>query len=169
MPAKSTPVSRWLDQHFRAWRAAQSGHRAGVTHFARYLGISRDDLNNYLLRGVCPEGERLARIGRALGPEIYDLLDLPRPDPQLQQVTDAFLRLPAAERGVAEAVLQQPGLLAGLAHWVAPRTGRRRRPEAGSAKEAWRRLIDDLDDAQVLRLLAVAQAMRDQELKEKGK
>src|SRR5512136_593460 len=99
MTAKSTPVAAWLEKKFQAWRAAQTGHRAGVTQFARHIGISRDDLNNYLLRGVRPEAERLEKIGQALGWEIYDLVGVPRPDPQLRAVTEAFQRLPAGQRG----------------------------------------------------------------------
>ena len=165
---KPTPVSLWLDEKFRAWRAEQRSHRAGVTQFAKYIGIRRDDLNNYMLKGVSPEGERLEKIGQVLGPEIYDRLGLPRPDPQVRQVTEAFMQLPEAQRGVAEAVLRRPGLLNVVAQMLAPAakaTPALRR----TAKDEWRDLVRGLDDDQVLRLLAVARAMRDQELKEKEK
>jgi hypothetical protein len=170
MPAKLTPVAEWLEQKFRAWRAAQTGHRAGVTEFARHIGITRDDLNNYLLKGARPEAARLEKIGRALGWEIYDLVGAPRPDPQLFAVTEAFQRLAPAQRGVAEAVLQQPGLLdlagqllrpAGMRQGKAARTAVSRDRSALEAE--WRAIIAELDEAQVMRLLAVARALAAQE------
>jgi hypothetical protein len=168
MPPKQTPVAQWLEGKFQAWRAAQTGHRAGVTQFALYIGISRDDLNNYLLKGVRPEAERLEKIGQALGWEIYDLVGLPRPDPQLRAVTEAFQRLPAAQRGVAEAVLRQPGLLELAGQLVAPAGSRkgkaaRGRPSRQDLEQEWRAIIADLEDAQVLRLLAVARTLAAQE------
>ena len=92
----------------------------------------------------------------------------PRPDPQLHAVTEAFQRLPAAQRGVAEAVLRQPGLLDLAGQLLAPagvRRGRdaRARPARRALEQEWRTLIGELDDAQVLRLLAVARAMAAQE------
>jgi hypothetical protein len=175
MTAKPTPVAAWLEKKFQAWRAAQTSHRAGVTEFARHIGISRDDLNNYLLKGHRPEAERLEKIGRALGWEIYDLVGLPRPDPQLHAVTEAFQRLPAAQRGVAEAVLRQPHLLELAGQLLAPArkskaAGPRSAARASAAdgrrralEQEWRAIIADLDEAQVLRLLAVARAMAAQE------
>jgi hypothetical protein len=165
MTSKQTAVGRWLNEKFQAWRAAQQDHRAGVTAFARHIGITRDDLNNYMLRGVQPEGERLKKIGRVLGPEVYDLLGLTRPDPQLRQVMAAFVQLPPAQRGVAEAVLSQPGLLAALGQTLAA-LGAAPTPRR-SAKAEWKKLIDDLDDEQVQQLLAVARELRRAEQKER--
>lgn len=164
MTARQMTVARWLGEKFQAWRAAQEGRRAGVTQFARHIGITRDDLNNYMLRGVRPEGERLKKIGRVLGPEVYDLLGLTRPDPQLRQVMQAFVQLPAEQRGVAEAVLCRPGLLETLGQGLAA-VGAGRTP-LGSVKAEWKKLIDALDDEQVQRLLVVARALRRAELKE---
>jgi hypothetical protein len=176
MAAKSTLVAAWLEKKFRAWRAAQTSHRAGVTQFARHIGISRDDLNNYLLKGARPESERLEKIGRTLGWEIYDLVGVPRPDPQLQAVTETFQRLPAAQRRVAEAVLRQPRLLELAGQLLAPARKTRPARERPSAhhrralEQEWRALagelrdvIAELDEAQVRRLLAVARAMAAQE------
>jgi hypothetical protein len=168
MPLKPTPVAQWLEKKFQTWRAAQTGHRAGVTQFARHIGISRDDLNNYLLKGARPEAERLEKIGRTLGWEIYDLVGVPRPDPQLHAVTEAFQRLPAAQRGVAEAVLRQPGLLELAGQLLAPagaRKGKTARPRAArpALEQEWRAIIAELDEGQVLRLLAVARTLAAQE------
>ena len=169
MTAKSTPVAAWLEKKFRAWRVAQTSHRAGVTQFARHIGISRDDLNNYLLKGARPEAERLEKIGQALGWEIYDLVGVPRPDPHLHAVTEAFQRLPAAQRGVAEAVLSQPRLLELAAQLLRPA----RQPRAAglsrrALEQEWRAIIAELDEPQVRRLLAVARAMAAQESEAAG-
>jgi len=158
MAGKQTKVSRWLDEKLQAWRATQSEGRAGVTQFARHIGITRDDLNNYLLRGARPEGEKLRRIARALGPEIYDLLGLTRPDPQVRQVLAAFLRLSAEKRLVAEAVLTRPGVLDTVGQTLAA-LGASRLPRH-SARAQWKKLIDQLDDDQVQELLSVARDLR---------
>ena len=162
MSAKLTTVAEWLERKFHAWRAAQRGHRAGVTQFARHIGISRDDLNNYLLRGVRPEAERLEKIGQALGWEIYDLVGQPRPDLQVRAAAEAFRRLPAAQRGVAEAMLRQPGLL-DLAGQLLPAPRPARRKDRTALEQEWRAIVAELDEAQVRRLLAVARTMAAQE------
>jgi hypothetical protein len=171
MTAKRTKVARWLDDKFRAWRDTQSEGNAGVTQFARHIGITRDDLNNYLLRGARPEGKKLLQIARALGPEIYDLLGLARPDPQLRQVMKAFVRLPPDQRGLAEAVLTRPGVLQTVGQTLAalgaaPASGRAARTPRQSARAEWKKLIDALDDEQVQALLKVARELRLAELKE---
>jgi hypothetical protein len=159
MAAKSTPVAKWLQKKFRAWQAAQTSHRAGVTQFARHIGISRDDLNNYLLKGARPESVRLEKIGRTLGWEIYDLVGVPRPDPQLHAVTEAFQRLPAAQRAVAEAVLCQPRLLELAGQLFTPVKRIRAVRDRRALEQEWRALAAELDEAQVLRLLAMARTM----------
>ena len=157
MAGKQTKLSRWLDEKLRAWRATQSEGRSGVTQFARHIGITRDDLNNYLLRGARPEGAKLRRIARALGPEIYDLLGLTPPDPQVRQVLAAFVRLSAEKRAVAEAVLTRPGVLDTVGQTLAA-LGASRMPRH-SARAQWKKLIDQLDDDQVQELLSVARAL----------
>jgi len=174
MAGKQTRWAKWLEAQFAAWRKAQGDGRAGVTQFARHLGISRDDLNNYRLRGARPEGPRLEAMARALGPEIYDVLGLARPDP-LQQVVRSFASLPPDQRGVAEAVLARPGVLrafsqalgslGAMAPGAAPKNARAQARR--SARAEWKALIDALDDDQVAQLLEVARELHRAEPGEK--
>ncbi len=46
-----------------------------------------------MVRGQTPGPASLPRIAAKLGPEIYDLLGLPRPDPDLQAVISNWGRL----------------------------------------------------------------------------
>lgn len=80
----------WLEAQYIAWRSAQTAKRVSLARFAEYLEISPGALNMYLLRGSVPTGANLIRLADKLGPEIYDVLDVPRPDGDLVRVIRAW-------------------------------------------------------------------------------
>lgn len=73
------PISEWLDNKFLDWQK-QEGGRKTLTEFAQYLGVDRGVLNNWVNRGSKPEGDNLKIVAIKLGMEIYDLLEIERPD-----------------------------------------------------------------------------------------
>jgi|GEM_PF-6379234 len=100
-----TKVAIWLDSKFREWRAQQLSRRAGITQFAEYLGVSRNTLNNWMLKGQTPAGENVQRIAEKFGLEIYDLLGLQRPDPKLQAVIRNWSEAPDTDKELADFIL----------------------------------------------------------------
>ncbi len=102
---KETKVALWLENKFREWRAQQSSRKAGITQFAEYLGVSRNTINNWMLKGQRPEGENVQRIAEKLGVEIYDILGLHRPDPKLQEVIRNWSEAPETDKEIADFIL----------------------------------------------------------------
>src|SRR5512146_1899473 len=80
---KAKAIRDWFEQKFIQWRSRQPSRKATLNQFAAEIGINRDVLNTYMLRGSAPEGDNLMRVGLALGWAIYDLVGEPRPDPLL--------------------------------------------------------------------------------------
>lgn len=125
-----TDVAKWLEQEFLSWQA-QQGESKTVTEFAKFLGVSRNTLNNWLNRGQNPEGDNIGLIASRLGPGIYDAMGIPRPDPDLQVVISSWGAVPkGARRRLAEeaAVYSAPG-------------GERREKVAGMTKADLDRLV----------------------------
>lgn len=90
-------AKEWLNQKFEAWEKAQGG-RQSYYAFARYLEVSQSSLGQWLYGSAVPEGDDVASIARKLGPEIYDVLGLPRPNAETQRAPNPFARLPAGIR-----------------------------------------------------------------------
>lgn len=84
---KAKAIRDWFEQKFIQWRSRQPSRKATLNQFAAEIGINRDVLNTYMLRGSAPEGDNLMRVGLALGWTIYELVGEPRPDPLLVYVT----------------------------------------------------------------------------------
>jgi len=82
----SDETKEWLEKKYREWRDGRPRNSDSMERFAKHLGVSRNTLNNWMNRGQTPGRESAAPIAAALGPEIYDLLNLPRPDPLLDLI-----------------------------------------------------------------------------------
>lgn len=87
-------VKDWLAQKFNAWEKTQGG-RQSYYAFARYLEVSQSGLGAWMNGDSVPGGEDLIAIAEKLGPEVYDILGLPRPNIELQQLTVSIASLPA--------------------------------------------------------------------------
>jgi transcriptional regulator with XRE-family HTH domain len=83
----------WLNQKFLEWEKAQ-GRKQSYYAFARYLEVSQSGLGQWMTGGGSPSGGDLLNIASKLGPEIYDVLGLPRPNAEVQQLTVSFANLP---------------------------------------------------------------------------
>ena len=84
MDTKS-PIGDWLTRKYLEWQTAEANRRT-VTEFADFLGISRGAFNKYMNGNRRPRGVYVDMIAAKLGPEIYDLVGAPRPDPGLQYI-----------------------------------------------------------------------------------
>jgi hypothetical protein len=66
----------WINKIFVEWRGDS---RKSVTDFARDLNVSQQVMNGWLNYGSIPSSKNLFAIAEKF-PEIYDVLDLPRPE-----------------------------------------------------------------------------------------
>lgn len=88
----SDESAAWIERQYIEWQRPE-GKRATLTAFAKYLGVSRNVLNNWINRKQTPEGDSLRLLGDKLGWEIYDVVGEPRPDPRLQAILKVWGRL----------------------------------------------------------------------------
>ena len=86
-------VKDWLNQKFVEWEKMQGG-RQSFYAFARYLEVSQSGLGQWMTGSGTPGGDDLLSIASKLGPEIYDVIGLPRPNEEAQRVTVSFASLP---------------------------------------------------------------------------
>jgi len=83
----------WLNQKFLEWEKTQ-GRKQSYYAFARYLEVSQSGLAQWMTGSGTPSGEDLLNIASKLGPEIYGVLGLPRPNAEMQRLTVSFANLP---------------------------------------------------------------------------
>jgi transcriptional regulator with XRE-family HTH domain len=87
----------WLNQKFAEWEKSQ-GSRQSYYAFARFLDVSQSGLGQWMTGASMPGGNDLLTIAEKLGPEIYEIMGLPRPNAEVQRVTVSFAALPADMR-----------------------------------------------------------------------
>jgi transcriptional regulator with XRE-family HTH domain len=82
----------FLEQQFLAWQQ-KAGKRKSLEQFAAYLGISQPLLSLWMGGRRKPGPENISLLAELFGSEIYDSLNLPRPDPDLQTLSRLWPRL----------------------------------------------------------------------------
>ncbi|GAP08039.1 predicted transcriptional regulator [Anaerolinea thermolimosa] len=87
----------WLAQKFNDWEKTQ-GRKQSYYAFARYLGVSQANLAQWMEGAALPSGDDLRTLAELLGAEVYDLLQMDRPDPQLERLLGGFPALPSSLR-----------------------------------------------------------------------
>lgn len=86
MPPPYPPFSAWLDQRYLEWQNRQGGSRS-LLEFGKHLGVKQSTLSQWINgRRVPQDKEIIDALAFKLGDEIYDVLDLPRPDPDYAYV-----------------------------------------------------------------------------------
>lgn len=83
----------WINRQFVLWQAEQ-GKRKTIDEFAAYIGISRPLLNMWLNGNRKPGTENIKLLEEIFGMEVYDALDLPRPNPYQQKLNRLWEFLP---------------------------------------------------------------------------
>lgn len=66
---------------------AQTGRKAGITHFSQWLHVSRNVVNGCLISGTVPDYENMMRMAAKLGNEFYAICGRELPDPRLRAIT----------------------------------------------------------------------------------
>lgn len=88
---------KWLERKYIAWLAAD-GQRRTITEFAEWLEIPRPLVSYYMKGTRKPSRKNTDLIAAHLGPEVYDLLGLQRPDPLLQDLQSHWDNLTDEQR-----------------------------------------------------------------------
>ncbi len=86
-------LSDYLTKKFLDWQATL-GQRKTLEEFADHLNVSRPLLSYWMNGKRIPNAENLENISAILGNEIYDVLELPRPNPHLQKINRLWEFLP---------------------------------------------------------------------------
>lgn len=72
-------ASNWLFNEFLEWQKKE-GSRKPQARFAKYLGVKPSTFSMWITGKQDPDPYNADKIAAKLGPEIYDLLGLARPD-----------------------------------------------------------------------------------------
>jgi transcriptional regulator with XRE-family HTH domain len=92
----------WLEQTFLKWQA-EKGKRSSLLEFAEYIGYSRPLISMWLAGQRLPAQDGIKRLADLFGLEIYDVLEIPRPNPYLQKINQVFDRVsPEYQQKLAE-------------------------------------------------------------------
>jgi len=97
MPAKMKEFSEWITRMFVEWQANQ-GRRKTVEEFAAFVGVSRPLMNMWMNGNKKPGRENVKILAETFGAEIYDILGIPRPDPDLAYIQAHWNELDSATR-----------------------------------------------------------------------
>ena len=99
---EKSAFSSLLLRYFLNWQVKQ-GKRANLDDFADLLGYSRPTISMWLNGTRTPGLDAVEHLASIMGLEIYDALDLPRPNPYLQKINQVFERLsPEHQQKLAE-------------------------------------------------------------------
>lgn len=96
----------FLTRQYLAWQAKE-GTRKTLEEFAAYLGVSRPLLSMWLNGSRKPGTDNIKLLAEIFGEGVYDSLDLPRPDPDLNYLQAHWINLPAeARKAIRETALK---------------------------------------------------------------
>lgn len=100
------PFALWFERKFVEWEA-EAGHRRTVSEFAEWLNIPRSLCSRYLTGSRSPSRINVDLIAIKLGPEVYDLLGLQRPDEILQRLQRGWDRLTEDQKARLVSILDE--------------------------------------------------------------
>lgn len=75
----------YIEKKYLEWQN-QEGKRKSIEEFAMYLGVSQPALSHWMSGNRTPSVSTIQLLADIFGDEVYDVLDLPRPNPYLQIV-----------------------------------------------------------------------------------
>jgi transcriptional regulator with XRE-family HTH domain len=87
----------WLLKKFLQWQV-DTGERNTLEQFSEYLGIGRSTLSKWMNGSSRPGPELIDQISDKLGPEVYDIVGVPRPDPDLIYIIKRWPALTEEQR-----------------------------------------------------------------------
>jgi transcriptional regulator with XRE-family HTH domain len=98
--------SSWLENKFLDWQRSQGGRRP-ARKFAEWLGFEEATVNQWLNGHRRPSRGNVYLLALKLGLEIYDVLEMPRPDEGLYQVDVHWHMLKDEEKAAINKIVQR--------------------------------------------------------------
>lgn len=92
-----TSFGKWLENKFLEWEK-ETGKRRTLSEFADFLGVSRPLVSMWINGSRNPSAVNIETLAQVFGPEIYDILNIPRPDPDLERLKRIWKYLPEETR-----------------------------------------------------------------------
>lgn len=103
--------SAWFIKAYKRWSRSQPGEEDFLT-FCDLLGYSPAKVMEWLHGESFPEGPEVLSIAGILGVNVYEVLDLQKPDPELLQIFYSFSHLTGEYRSkLAHALWEAQGEL----------------------------------------------------------
>lgn len=83
----------YIEIKFLEWQK-NMGKRKNVEDFAAYIGVSQATLSQWMNGKRTPGGENIRLLAEIFGNEVYDIFNLPRPNPYLQKINRVWEHVP---------------------------------------------------------------------------
>jgi hypothetical protein len=104
-------VPAWFNRSYKRWSRSQAGEEDFIA-FCDLLGYPPSKVLGWLHGEFLPEGSEVLSIAGILGIKVYQVLDLPKPDPELIKIYGSFVHLTGQDRSnIALALLEVDRIL----------------------------------------------------------
>jgi hypothetical protein len=87
----------WFNTAYKRWSRSQAGEEDFIA-FCDLLGYPPSKVLGWLHGDFLPEEPEVLSIAGILGVEVYQVLDLPKPDPELIKIFESFAHLNGQDR-----------------------------------------------------------------------
>lgn len=94
---KYRAFASFMLRQMHQWENAQ-GRRATLQGFADHLQVSQPLLSIWLKGDTKPSTEKIGLLAARLGSEVYEVLGLPKPDPDLTRLNQIWPNIPETMR-----------------------------------------------------------------------
>ena len=88
----------WFNRAYKRWSRSQAGEEDFIA-FCDLLGYPPSKVLGWLHGEFLPEEPEVLNIAGIFGTDIYEVLDLPKPEPQLLKIYKSFAHLTGENRG----------------------------------------------------------------------
>ena len=87
----------WFNRAYKRWSRSQAGEENFIA-FCDLLGYPPSKVLGWWHSEFIPEGSEVLSIAGILGIKVYQVLDLPKPDPELIKIFESFAHLTGQDR-----------------------------------------------------------------------
>lgn len=87
----------WFNRAYKRWSRSQAGEEDFIA-FCDLLGYPPSKVLGWFHSEFLPEGPEVLSIAGILGIKVYQVLDLPKPDPELIKIYGSFVHLTGQDR-----------------------------------------------------------------------
>ena len=87
----------WFNRAYKRWSRSQAGEEDFIA-FCDLLGYPPSKVLGWLHGEFLPEEPEVLSIAGILGIKVYQVLDLPKPDPELIKIFESFAHLTGQDR-----------------------------------------------------------------------